>query len=87
MEVEQQDQEEQNIFSDTSQIEAEVSEKDEAPQAEVDNMIKLNTSPEETYNSTSSNQSASETAVEVKINSHTPSSVTQTAHHHLLITV
>ena len=65
MKVEQQDQEEQNS-PDKSKIEAEVNKKDESPQVEVDNMNKLNISPEETEDNTSSNQSASVTAIEVK---------------------
>ena len=45
MEVVQQDQEEQNS-PNKSQIQTEVTKKDEPPQAEVDNIHKLNTSPE-----------------------------------------
>ena len=56
--------------------EAEVSLKDEPPQAEADNMNKMNTSPEETEDSTSSNQRASVTAVEVKPYPPTPINVT-----------
>ena len=55
---------------------SEVTKKDEAPQSEVDNMNKLNTSPEETEDSTSRNQSASVTAVEIKVNPPTPGNVT-----------